>query len=55
MRYLWRRLLRWLGVLPPSPSISEIVLTVIRNHPEDIGANVTQNNALFRRLKDRKP
>lgn len=54
MRYLWRRFLRWLGVLPPLPNFSEIVLTTIRNRPERIESNVTKNNALLRRLKDRK-
>jgi hypothetical protein len=54
MRYLWHRFLRWLGVLPPLPNFSEIVLTTIRNHPEIIESIVTKNNALFRQLKDRK-
>jgi hypothetical protein len=54
MRYLWHRFLRWLRVLPPLPNFSEIVLTTIRNHPKCIDGNVTRNNALLRRLKDRK-
>ena len=55
MKYLWRRFLRWLGILPPLPNFSEIVLTTIRNNSKRIESSVTKNNALLRHLKDRKP
>lgn len=37
----------------PSPNLSEIVTTTLRNRSGKLADNVTRNNALLNRLKER--
>ncbi len=52
MRRAWFWLLYRLGIRKP-PSFTDMVLTALRNRPAEIGANVTRNNALYRRMRHR--
>lgn len=42
-----RRFLRWLGFLPPLPSLTEMVVETIRRHPEAFASNAAENNVLL--------
>ncbi len=35
----------------PNATFTEMVTTTLRNHPDEVADNVSQHNALYRRLK----
>lgn len=37
----------------PHATFTELVTTTLRNHPTEIADNVSEHNALYRRLKDK--